>query len=180
VEGGVTKHRLTWKKPAYAASATDTLLMYMIATREKTLISLPLRSVLTGLTAWVDQSPLPNTEYWVYSVGRNGSISAPSVNGVSTSIEQDSEIASGIRLEQNYPNPFNPTTEIRWTMDVGRQTRLAVYDVLGREVAVLVDGMMPAGSHSVTFDASALSSGVYLYVLSAGDVRVSRMMSLVK
>jgi len=191
VEGGVTKHRLTWKKPAYAASATDTLLMYMIATRAKTIIptkavsgdqtlSVPLRSALTGLTAWVDQNPLPNTEYWVYSVGRNGSVSSPSINGVSTSVEQDDGIASGIRLEQNYPNPFNPTTEIRWTMDVGRQTRLAVYDILGREVAVLVDGVMPAGSHSVTFDASALSSGVYLYVLSAGDVRVSRMMSLVK
>ncbi len=191
VEGGVTKHRLSWKKPAYAASATDTLLMYLVATRAMTIIptkavsgdqtlSVPLRSALTGQTVWVDHNPIPNTEYWVYSVGRNGSVSSPSVNGISTSVEQDPEIASGIHLEQNYPNPFNPETEIRWTMDVARKTTLRVYDILGREVAVLVDGVMPAGSHSVTFDASSLSSGVYMYVLSAGDVRVSRMMSLVK
>jgi len=191
VEGGVTKHRLTWKKPAYAASATDTLLMYMIATRAKTIIplranpidqtlSLPLRSALTGQTAWVDQSPLPNTEYWVYSVGRNGSISAPNVNAVSTSIEQDSEIASGIRLEQNYPNPFNPTTVIGFQLSVDSEVSLSVYDVLGRRVAVLANTRMAQGNHQVTFDASALSSGVYLYVLSAGDVRVSRTMSLIK
>jgi uncharacterized lipoprotein YddW (UPF0748 family) len=194
VEGGVTKHRLTWKKPSYAASATDTLLMYMIATRAMTVIptkatpndqtlSQPLRSVLTGQTVWVDQSPIPFTEYWVYSVGRNGSISAPSVNGVFTSIERDDEIASGIRLEQNYPNPFNPETVIGFQLSgahMGTPVRLSVYDVLGREVAVLVDGPIPAGSHSVTFDASALSSGVYLYVLSAGDQRVSRTMTLMK
>lgn len=191
VEGGVTKHRLTWKKPAYAASATDTLLLYMIATRAMTVIptkatpndqtfSQPLRSVLTGQTVWVDHSPIPLTEYWVYSVGRNGSISAPSVNGVFTSIEQDIEIASGIRLDQNYPNPFNPSTVIGFQLSVDSDVDLSVFDVLGRRVALLANSRMPAGSHSVTFDASSLSSGVYLYVLSAGDERVSRTMTLIK
>lgn len=193
-DGGVTKHRLTWGKPAFAASASDTLLMYLIVTRNKVVVpfkanatdeitSTPLRSALTGQTVWVESNPIEGTEYWVYSVGRNGSISLPSVNAVSTSLERDDDIASGIRLEQNYPNPFNPETVIGFQLSgahMGTPVRLAVYDVLGREVAVLVDGPIPVGSHSVTFDASALSSGVYLYVLSAGDERVSKTMSLIK
>ncbi|MEN9838984.1 MAG: hypothetical protein RL177_463, partial [Bacteroidota bacterium] len=81
-----------------------------------------------------------------------------------------------LELHQNYPNPFNPSTEIRWTMDVGRQARLSIYDMLGREVAVLVDGVMSAGSHQVTFDGSALSSGIYLVRLTSGsESRIMRM-----
>jgi hypothetical protein len=83
-------------------------------------------------------------------------------------------------LEQNYPNPFNPSTVIRFTLDAGRQTRLAVFDVLGREIAVLVNGTMPAGAHSVTFDASGLSSGTYIYRLEAGGQVLTRRMTLVK
>jgi hypothetical protein len=93
-----------------------------------------------------------------------------------TSIEEDEDRADRLELHQNYPNPFNPSTEIRWTMDVGRQTRLAIYDMLGREVAVLVDGVMSAGSHQVTFDGSALSSGIYLVRLTSGsESRIMRM-----
>lgn len=65
-----------------------------------------------------------------------------------------------------YPNPFNPSTVVRFTLDAGRQTALKVYDILGREVAVLVDGGMPAGTHSVAFDATGLASGVYLVRLT--------------
>jgi hypothetical protein len=59
-------------------------------------------------------------------------------------------------------------------------TRLTVYDMLGREVAVLVNGSMPAGAHSVTFDASGLSSGTYIYRLEAGGQVLTRRMTLVK
>jgi len=83
-------------------------------------------------------------------------------------------------LAQNYPNPFNPSTQIRFTLDAGRQTTLKVYDVLGREVATLVNGTMAAGAHSVTFDASNLTSGVYMYKLEAGGMTMTKRMTLVK
>jgi len=83
-------------------------------------------------------------------------------------------------LFQNYPNPFNPTTVIsgQWTVD--SKVRLAVYDVLGREVALLAEGRFPAGKYSFTFNASNLSSGVYFYRLTAGSFTAIRRMSLVK
>jgi hypothetical protein len=83
-------------------------------------------------------------------------------------------------LLQNYPNPFNPSTQIRFTLQSSHVTRLTVYDVVGREVAVLVDGVMSAGAHSVTFDASNLSSGVYLYKLEAGGQVLTKRMTLMK
>lgn len=83
-------------------------------------------------------------------------------------------------LEQNYPNPFNPSTVIRFSLRTSNVAHLAVYDVLGRQVAVLIDGAMPAGTHQVTFNGEGLSSGVYLVRLVAGnEVRTIRM-SLVK
>jgi hypothetical protein len=85
-----------------------------------------------------------------------------------------------IALHGAYPNPFNPTTAIRFTLDAGRQTRLAVYDVLGRQIAVLVDGPMPAGEHKATFDASTLTSGVYIVRLEAGGMSMTRRVTLLK
>lgn len=102
---------------------------------------------------------------------------------VPTSIERDvtdSEAPSGIVLEQNYPNPFNPTTAIRFTLDVGRSTSLKVYDMLGREVAVLVNDVMPAGTHSVEFDASNLASGVYVYRLTVDGETFTKRMTVLK
>ena len=83
-------------------------------------------------------------------------------------------------LHQNYPNPFNPSTQIRFTLQSSDVTRLTVYDLLGREVAVLVNGTMPAGSHSITFDASNLTSGVYIYKLEAGGQVMTKRMTLLK
>ena len=82
-------------------------------------------------------------------------------------------------LEQNYPNPFNPTTTISWQSPVsGRQT-LKVYDVLGREVATLVNKYKPAGKYEVEFDASNLSSGVYLFKIQiASYIAVKKMLLL--
>ncbi|MCC6396042.1 MAG: M4 family metallopeptidase [Bacteroidetes bacterium] len=80
-------------------------------------------------------------------------------------------------LDQNYPNPFNPGTEIRFHVPREMRLVLRIYDLLGREVALLAEGQFSPGAHSVRFDASGLSSGVYLYRLEGeGSVQTRRMM----
>jgi len=99
----------------------------------------------------------------------------------STSTEDDGRgTMDEFALAQNYPNPFNPSTQIRFALRASGLARLTVYDVLGREVAVLVNGALPAGAHSVTFDASNLTSGVYMYKLEAGGMVMTKRMTLVK
>jgi hypothetical protein len=106
---------------------------------------------------------------------------AAALNRQSTSVDESvAERAVGIELMPNVPNPFNPTTDIRWTMDVGRMTTVAVYDLMGRKLTVLADGFYPAGEHSVRFDASTLPSGVYLYRLESGGSVLTRKMILLK
>jgi endonuclease I len=101
--------------------------------------------------------------------------------GTSTSTpDAGRETPDAIALYGAYPNPFNPSTQIRFTLDAGRQTTLKVYDILGREVAVLVNGTLPAGSHTAAFDASTLTSGVYIVRLTAGGESLTRRISLVK
>ena len=83
-------------------------------------------------------------------------------------------------LDQNYPNPFNPATRIRYALPTSEPVRLAIYDVLGREVAVLVDRQQAAGLYEVTFEADGLPSGLYFYRLQAGRFSSIRQMSLIK
>jgi len=83
-------------------------------------------------------------------------------------------------LEQNYPNPFNPTTTIRYSLKELGKVSLRVYDVMGREVKVLVDGVQGAGEYSVVMDATGLSSGVYVYQLRAGGFVFTKKMMLVR
>lgn len=96
------------------------------------------------------------------------------------SIESDDEMAIKTDLLQNYPNPFNPTTEIRYQKSEIGRTKLEVYDMLGREVAVLVDGVMSAGSHHISFDGSGLASGMYLVRLTTGNESHIMRMTLLK
>jgi len=89
-------------------------------------------------------------------------------------------IPSDFSLAQNYPNPFNPSTKISWQAPVGSWQTLKIYDVLGNEVATLVDEYKPAGSYEVEFDASPLTSGVYFYQLNAGEFIQTKKMILLK
>ena len=92
----------------------------------------------------------------------------------------DDEVPARIALRQNYPNPFNPVTTIEFAVEQAQPVRLSVYDLLGREVAVLADGMQPAGTFRVPFDASDLASGLYLYRLQTPTGTLTKRMMLVK
>ena len=83
-------------------------------------------------------------------------------------------------LEQNFPNPFNPQTRIEFQLPVQEHVLLEVFDALGRRIALLVDDPRQAGSHAVTFDASNLPNGTYVYRLQAGDYRETRAMVVMK
>ena len=83
-------------------------------------------------------------------------------------------------LAQNYPNPFNPTTTISYTIQEPEFVRLSVYDLLGREVAVLVNEVQIPGIHQVQFDASALSSGMYVYRIESGGFTDAKTLAVVK
>ncbi len=83
-------------------------------------------------------------------------------------------------LFQNYPNPFNPQTSIEYILPKSERVKLVVYDVLGREVQTLVDGVQDAGYRSVVFDATNLPSGVYFYRLQAGNSIDLRKMLVAK
>jgi hypothetical protein len=98
----------------------------------------------------------------------------------SNMIEVDAGVPTQFALEQNYPNPFNPTTMIRYELPVASTVSLKVYDVLGREVATLVNERQEAGAYSVAFNANALSSGIYFYRLQAGNFISTKKMMLVK
>lgn len=98
----------------------------------------------------------------------------------STSIAEGPTLPNNFKLQQNYPNPFNPNTAIRFQVPFSGKVSLKVFDRVGRKVATLVDEVKSAGTHTVNFNASGLSSGTYFYRLSAGDYTTVRKMTLLK
>jgi hypothetical protein len=100
-------------------------------------------------------------------------------NGNGGSVGAD-ELPSGFALAQNAPNPFNPSTEIRFSLPEAGEAALRVHDIAGREVATLVNGTLERGEHVVSFDGSALSTGVYFYTLEAAGQTTTRKMLLAK
>ena len=90
------------------------------------------------------------------------------------------EIPAQLTLRQNYPNPFNPTTVISYDLPENSQVNLAVYDMMGRRVATLVNENVAAGTHQVPFDAGSLSSGTYMYRLQAGGNIQTKKLTLIK
>jgi hypothetical protein len=85
-----------------------------------------------------------------------------------------------VGLEQNYPNPFNPATTIAFSLAEAGHVRVAVYDLLGREVEVLIDAFQEGGRHEIRFDASGLATGSYIYRLDTPETSVARTLTLVR
>jgi hypothetical protein len=96
------------------------------------------------------------------------------------SVKNEINIPNQFDLSQNYPNPFNPSTMIEYSVPSNRHVNLKVFDILGREVATLVNEQKSAGSYQVNFNAENIPSGVYIYKLSSGNYTTSRKMLMIK
>jgi len=106
---------------------------------------------------------------------------SPNSGQGTVSNEEDNVTPTEFELLQNYPNPFNPSTNISFSIPTASEVSLKVYDLLGREVATLINNeRMQAGLQSVTFDAGHLSSGVYIYQLTSGQNTSTKKMLLIK
>ena len=118
-------------------------------------------------------TPNPTSDDYTPSTG----INVEPALGTNT---QHNNVPVDYYLSQNYPNPFNPTTQISYAIPSAGNVRLVVYDILGREIATLVNEFKTAGYYGVNFDASNLASGIYVYRIEAGDFRDTKKMLLIK
>ncbi len=99
---------------------------------------------------------------------------------VLSGVEEAGSIPATLALDQNYPNPFNPSTMIKFALPQQSHVTLEVFNVIGERVAMLINGVKPAGYHAVNFDAVKLASGLYIYRLSTADMTIVRKMTLVR
>ena len=112
----------------------------------------------------------PNSYVIIYKIDFDGIVS----------VKGNSEIVNDYELSQNYPNPFNPETTIRFSLPGAGNVKIVVYNMLGEEVAILLDGVLSAGTHELNFNGSSLTSGVYFYKIEAGNFRAVKKMLLLK
>ena len=144
---------------------------------------------INGGTNWTSQTS--GTTLHLHSVSfidaNNGTVVAPlgsilrTTNGGVPFVNQiSSEIPEGFSLYQNYPNPFNPKTSIRFDIFESSQTKLIIYDILGKEIATLLNEKVSAGSYEVSWNASEYPSGVYFYKLVANEFSDAKKMLLLK
>ena len=109
-------------------------------------------------------------------LGMVGTIVASPVNGVDDELNQPKKF----QLSQNYPNPFNPTTNLQYAISSRQFITLKVYNLLGKEIATLVNEEKPAGEYKVEFIGNNLPSGIYFYELKAGNITQTKKMMLLK
>ncbi len=120
----------------------------------------------------------------IYALGTGNGIGAFSTDSLKADpldVEEiEGNVPTAYSLAQNYPNPFNPTTTINFTLPKSGMVTLKVYDILGQEVATLLNEVRNAGSFKVNFDASRLTSGMYIYTIKSGNFVATKKMMLVK
>ena len=113
-------------------------------------------------------------------IQKKNPVTRGTTNGTGTFVQSDRTMPEGFALYQNYPNPFNPTTTISYQLKNGSMVSVKVFDLLGREVAELVNEQQATGPHSVQFNAGNLASGMYLLRLNAGTFSDIKKMALIK
>ena len=132
-----------------------------------------------GLLQYTVEDPNAGNLYWLSGCVIDGVVYGDtSLNPVS--VDDNPPPPKEYLLRQNYPNPFNPSTKIKYAIKATGLVQLKVYDILGKEIAILVNEDKEAGYYSVEFDASHLPSGVYFYRMQSGEFVSSKKMLLVK
>ncbi|MFZ1082396.1 MAG: T9SS type A sorting domain-containing protein [Candidatus Kryptoniota bacterium] len=134
-------------------------------------------SLSPGNALWPSRGGIRND---IGAYGGPGAGALPNFSSITGIAPFKRSLPSGFRLEQNYPNPFNPSTIINYELSANSFVTLKVYDALGREVKTLVADRQNAGTHSATFGASHLTSGVYFYTLQAGSLSKTMKLLLLK
>lgn len=144
---------------------------------------------LPGAGTYAIMSAYPDRPGWLYdgnpipvTIGDDEDLTLNLNAGfvIVSDVEQKPDVPQTVRLHQNYPNPFNPSTNISYDIPAAGHVRLAVYDVTGRLVRVLVDQTQPAGSYIMPFEASSLTSGLYLIRLESAGLVATGKMTLIK
>jgi uncharacterized lipoprotein YddW (UPF0748 family) len=184
--GNVT---LNWEEPDFGRGVAQSMryAVYRVPRTDASPVDELLENVeylrtVTGLTTYTDSglADPDDFDYYITAVSRNNVESDPVWSGSATSTDTGEQLVQEFRLDQNYPNPFNPVTNIRFNLDEPGLVSIAVYDLLGRLVARPLNENRAAGSHTISFDASHLSSGVYIYRLKSGNRNLTRKMMLLK
>ncbi len=134
-----------------------------------------------GIWLFLDDYRFNHDEGWILKgIYKEGLVFGDTTFTIVTSNELEIEVPAAFIVYQNYPNPFNPYTTITFSLPVDGHVELVVFDVLGRKVSELVNEFRTQGSHTITFDASSLSSGIYLYQLTVGSEITTKQMTLIK
>jgi hypothetical protein len=171
---------LTWEE------AIDADFKYFSIYRSETQGFTPTESDLLANTVeitYIDNTVVAETNYYyvVSAVDFSGNISEFSneVAAIITDVKMENGTPTDYALNQNYPNPFNPSTAIKFSLPEISDVKLTVYDITGREIAVLVNEQMTAGFYSITWNAVNLTSGIYIYKLETNNfVDVKKMILL--
>ncbi len=160
----------------YKETGTDVNYMVIVPSRHP-----------SGSVSWVRLSAGNWAELWSLGLSNGASLRNASIPiraeflvDTATPVEDEIALPERVVLEPNHPNPFNPVTTLAYQLDRPAEVRLAVYDVLGREVTVLAEGLQPAGRHEVVFEARGLPSGLYFYRLQTPTRTLTRTMMLLR
>jgi len=170
-DGGVT-----WSVPATAYGVTDesnyfpSISAVEVSSGMATVHFVAYHDPIPGISLFGENAFSPD------AVWRYHTVQFPTT----VSVENEIGVVSDFQLEQNYPNPFNPSTTIKYSVPEKGDVTIRVFDILGAEVATLVNVTQEAGSYEINFDASSLSSGMYIYSIKAGEFSASKKMMLLK
>ena len=145
------------------------------------IISIPNIGIVETSDSFIMEFFLSNSDStYLIGIYRNEEVLGDTVIKNLVDVNENYALPTNYNLSQNYPNPFNPTTKIEYSIPKTSFVRLKVYDILGREVAALVDEEKSVGSYNIEFNGNNLSSGIYFYKIQAGDYSLVKKMILIK
>jgi hypothetical protein len=181
---------MTWQEPPAASDGEKPLqyIVYRSTTFPVDISDMRNAVEITRSTSYLLARPLSgNYVYTVTALDRNhnesersSTVIVSSTGNVVVGVQEPSVVPLALELQQNYPNPFNSSTIIQFTVPRAMHVSLKLYDILGREVKTLVEGVVGAGVHQAQWDAVGFTSGLYIYRLVAEERVVARKMQLIR